>query len=202
MYYAPYMSGPGIPRSEWQKHPRFPTQALLLESHAAFRGRSKWIIDRLRDLAPRGAIDARRRARWVQRMGTDFNWWRASMGAHERYEENKLYPYLAHRYQLSFAELTAGHRGLHDQAERIVSAFAEARADDGRERSLLSLLPLTQLIQELERHRDLLASHLELEEDLVIPLLLELPAEEFRRFRDTPIDRLLGSNGVGRGTAR
>lgn len=185
------MAVPVIPRSEWTDHPRFAEHTALLESHDSFRGRSVWIIDRLRDLAPRGSSDARRRTRWVKRMRVDFRWWRASMGAHERYEERKLYPYLTHRFGLSFEPLTRDHRALYVQADRVERAFAEAHADDGRARSLLSLLPLSQLIHELETHRTLLHRHLEREEDIVIPLLLSLSRDEYDRFRQTSLEQLL-----------
>lgn len=184
---------PRIPRNEWASHPRFAEQGLLLESHATFRGRSDWIIDRLRDLAPRGEVDARRRARWLKRMRAEFSWWRSSMGAHERYEERKLYPYLCARYRLTFDDLQAGHRELHALADQIESAFVAARADDGRERSLLSLLPLSELIQTVENHRDALLRHLELEENKVIPILLAMPKAEFQHFVATPIEHLLSN---------
>lgn len=195
------MVTPDIPRSEWRKHPRFAEQALLLESHAAFRGRSAWIIERLRNLAPRGASDARRRVRWVERMRVDFSYWRRSLGAHERYEERKLYPYLHARYGLDLDPLKRGHQELDEHAGRVEQAFAAARADDGRERSLLSLLPLSELIQAVESHRDVLFGHLELEEDRVIPCLLDMPADEYRRFLETPIDKLLADARLFAATA-
>lgn len=36
---------PQIPREDWQSHPRFRTQALLLGSHANFRRVSRFLID-------------------------------------------------------------------------------------------------------------------------------------------------------------
>ena len=185
------MSAPRIPRAEWPAHPRYATQTLLLDSHEHFRRRSSWIIDHLRDLAPRGAPDSRRRRRWVDRMREDFTWWLSGMHGHERYEERKLYPYLAHRYQLSFAELVEDHSALHECEKRIEQAFTDARAETGQARSLLSMLPLAQLISELERHRATLLDHLQREEERIIPLLLELSPGEFQTYRDSPISVLL-----------
>jgi hypothetical protein len=179
-----------LPREVWEEHPRFATQALLLGSHDSFRRRSIWILERLRDLDP-VAGDPRRQRRWVTRMSTDFDWWMRGMRGHERYEETKLYRYLAHRFGGSFEHLEAGHRVLNAHRERVEEAFRRSRAakpspDDHLER----------LIGELEAHRDVLLEHLREEEDFVIPQLLELAPDEFARYSNNPIRVLLREPSV------
>jgi hypothetical protein len=176
---------PTLPREQWEAHPRFRTQTLLLRSHEAFRRRSTWIIDHLRDLDPAGD-DVRRRKRWLSRMSTDFDWWMAGMRGHERYEERKLYRYLAHRFGGTFAELEAGHRLLHVHRERVERTFQLTRPGEPDEP-----VNLVALIDELENHRQVLVEHLRSEEDYVIPMLLALTIEEFSRYYNTPIKALL-----------
>lgn len=176
---------PTLPREQWEQHPHFSSQTLLLNSHEGFRRRSQWILDHLRDLDPQDG-DERRRARWLARMSRDFDWWMNGMRGHERYEERKLYRFLAHRFGSDFDELEAGHRLLHVHRERVELGFQLARPGEPDEPDTLA-----SLIEELEHHRAVLIEHLRVEEDYVIPQLLELRPEEFRRYYRTPIDELL-----------
>lgn len=172
---------PTLLRAEWPAHPRYPAQTLLLESHSAFRKTSGWLIDRVRSLETQ-AVDARKRARWVNRVRGDFEWWMAGMRGHERYEEGKLYPYLANRFGASFAHLEAGHAVLHRYADAVSTAarehYAGARA-------------LGAVIDALREHQDILLEHLAEEEELVIPMLLALSPDEFAHFMATPAAALL-----------
>lgn len=110
------------------------------------------------------------------------------MRSHEGYEEHKLYPFLERRWNVSFKAAEAGHHELHDRYDKVIEAFTRLRisTDDaereGEEQTL---------IQALQNHDRVLRQHLELEEDLVIPLLLELSPEEFELYCNSSISTLL-----------
>lgn len=180
------MAVPDIPRDSWSEHPHYETQTLLLGSHEAFRRRSAWMIERIENLDPSDAADARRRKRWLARSSTEFDWWMAGMKGHERYEENKLYRFLVKRYDVSLEALEQGHRILDEHKGRVRAAYrqAMAAATDPAE-------AVASLLGALRAHRTVLLEHLRNEEDLVIPMLLALSPAEFRVYYDTPIERLL-----------
>lgn len=162
---------PHIPRSEWARHPRFPSQTLLLGSHRSFRRLARDVhrLSQLRrDLAERR-----------------FRAWMYGMKSHERYEEAKLYPYLRHRWGVSMQALTEGHVALDRAKVAVFDAFGAARAGSPGADALLR--------RALERHSTVLDAHLELEEDTVIPLLLELRPDEFADYSMLPIETLLAS---------
>ena len=154
-----------LPRAEWPTHPRYPSQLLLLGSHRNFRA----VNDALRLHVMRGADLELTRRRWAQFIG--------AMRSHEAYEERKLYPYLARRWGVSFAEAEAGHEALHVADDAVRAAF------HAQDRSAV--------IRALVEHGEVLAAHLELEEDAVIPLLLQLEPEEFERYTRTPASILM-----------
>ncbi len=163
-----------IGRDQWEQHPHWGSQTLLLGSHEAFRRRSLWIIERIGSLARDQPARARR---WVSRMSTDFDWWMSGMSGHERYEERKLYPVLAAHYDTSFPELLEGHEQLHHHRDLVRDAFRAAMASDAEAADQLPLL-----LHELEAHRAVLIAHLFDEENRVIPLLLELSPKDFSKF--------------------
>lgn len=175
-----------LTRDRWHEHPSYPEQALLLDSHVAFRKRSAWITESLLYVAPDTSAPGRKRLRWIKRLEREFDWWMRSMKSHERYEESKLYPYLTRRYGVSFAALIEGHKGLATHKDRVLKAFAEVAATDQDESAHFSAL-----ISGLHDHRQYLDGHLIEEEDLVIPLLLRLPASEFQRYVSTSAAELL-----------
>lgn len=166
---TPVVDGPpAVPRTAWAEHPRFPTQTLLLGSHANFRRISRVLLARAEAGRDSQAI------RWV------FRQWKAAMHSHEHYEERKLYPYLAHRWGLSFDAARAGHDALREAEEAVLEACAEPG-------------PATPALAEALRvHDAVLDRHLELEEDLVIPALLGLAPEEFERYTRSDLATLLG----------
>lgn len=157
---------PRIPRAQWAQHPRYPAQVVLLDSHEAFRRRSAYLIESVDYVAPDTGTDARKRARWLRRLRGELDAWVASMKSHERYEERTLYPFLARRWGADFAALEAGHRSLDAVAGEVARAFGAG--DHGAVRAALL------------HHRDVLLVHLADEEELVIPMLLELSPDEFR----------------------
>jgi hemerythrin-like domain-containing protein len=181
------MTVPALAREDWATHPRFPAQTLLLEAHESFRKRAVWIRERVQAIdpsgppgpsRPSGAAVLNRRQRWRLRMADDFAWWMKGMRGHERYEERKLYPFLARRYGVSFAALERAHRLLHEQEQVVTDAFgalAPGAADEpARHAALMAALCA---------YEDALRAHLATEEDLIIPMLLALEPSEFDAFR-------------------
>jgi hemerythrin-like domain-containing protein len=169
---------PLLARERWPAHPRFPQQTLLLDAHEAFRKRAVWILDRVVAIAPAGTAPLHRRQRWRLRMADDFAWWMKGMRGHERYEERRLYPFLARRYEHSFAGLEAAHRGLHERERAVIDAFAAllpGALDEGERHA--------ELLTALRAYEDALRVHLAAEEDLIIPMLLALDPSEFTAFR-------------------
>jgi len=170
-------SAPRISREQWEAHPRFRTQALLLGSHANFRRVSRYLIDKA----------AREELVGLHAL---FERWIAAMRSHEAYEEGKLYPYLEHRWGVSLDDARAGHEELHARADAVVAAFelgarpneSVARGEDEAEQPVLHAL---------RAHDRALGSHLDVEEEAVIPLLLALEPEEFVRYYDSPISLLV-----------
>ena len=145
---------PDIPREQWHQHPNFPNQVLLLGSHRNFRSISSILVQ--------GA----QAGESVPVLRSLYERWIGAMRSHEAYEERKLYPYLSQRWGVSFAPSTKGHEELHDAHDAVIEAF-----DSG-----------IGVIDALQRHDRVLREHLEIEEDQVIPLLLELTAEEFTSY--------------------
>lgn len=144
-----------IKREDWVDHENYPGQVLLLGSHQNFRRISRFLVDRARKVGYEADIESLYRR------------WKSAMRGHEYYEENKLYPYLARRWGVSFDDAQAGHEALRARDREVLEAFIDASS--------------AALVDALQRHDDVLIEHLRYEEDLVIPLLLELPCEEFRR---------------------
>jgi hypothetical protein len=149
---------PLIPRAEWSQHPNFPTQALLLGSHANFRAISEHLMQSARQRAPIAPISSLYRR------------WKAAIEGHEAYEERKLYPYLERRWGVSFADAVAGHELLHARDREVRDAL---RTGVG-------------VAETLAAHHTVLVEHLDLEETLVIPLLLELSPAEFALYSLSP----------------
>jgi hypothetical protein len=169
---------PLLARERWPAHPRFPQQTLLLDSHEAFRKRAVWILDRVVAIEPAGVAALHRRQRWRLRMADDFAWWMKGMRGHERYEERRLYPFLARRYGCSFTGLEAAHRDLHERERAVIDAFAAlvpGALDEGERHA--------ELVTALRAYEGALRVHLAAEEDLIIPMLLALDPSEFTAFR-------------------
>lgn len=146
---------PQLPRAQWESHPNFPRQTLLLGSHINFRRISRYIIDHVS-------------ASTVSELRRLYRRWMMAMRGHEAYEERKLYPFLAERFGVDFGALTEGHEALHEHHDAVFHALSSG--DDAA------------IGAALEAHDAVLVDHLALEEDQVIPLLLSLSREEFLRF--------------------
>lgn len=160
-----------LSRERWESHPSYPSQTLLLGSHDHFLAINDDLIDQARRLPDPDRLRAR------------YRYWILAMRSHERYEELKLYPYLEHRFGECFERSLQGHQALHEKHASVLSAFAQVAADPKRNRE--------SLLRALEEHRATLYEHLQIEEAAVIPRLLEMSREEFRRYYALPLDRLL-----------
>ncbi len=165
---------PAIPRAEWAQHPHYPSQVLLLGSHANFCAVSAHLIA---DAEGVGSPDVMERL---------YRRWIAAMRSHERYEEHKLYPYLSRRWGASFDAAKAGHEALHVRHAVVIGAFDTLRDAEGDRDEARG-----NLVTALCEHDEVLRDHLRLEEDLVIPLLLALGPDEFRRYSYSSIGSLL-----------
>jgi hypothetical protein len=161
-----------LPRDQWSSHPRFPSQALLLGSHASFRHVSESLVEEAAAGGFVGPIDRLYR-RWI-----------SAMRSHEAYEEGKLYPFLERRWRVSLASAERGHRALHRAHDVVIAALDEA-SQAGAWRAGETLC------EALRHHDDVLRAHLDVEEELVIPWLLELTPAEFAEYCDEPIHLLL-----------
>ncbi len=180
------MAVPELPRDQWVSHPRYPSQALLLGSHEGFRNMSAWVIKAVSQLDPDDPSSIRKRQRWLTRYRDDFAWWMTGMKAHERYEERRLYPYLARRYDVMFAHLQRGHRVLDDHQRAVRAAFADVVP--GAEREVAAMAALRAALTD---HQRTLLEHLREEEDLILPMLLELDPDEFSALTTEPLETLL-----------
>jgi hemerythrin superfamily protein len=150
-----------IQRSEWRTHAHYPRQTLLLRSHDGFRSTSQALME----ACLRGVQAARIRAY--------FGAWKGAMHSHEGYEEHKLYPFLEARWGVSMDLARQGHEALSSCEDAVFSA------EEGS------------LLEALREHDRVLGDHLELEEDLVIPALLQLEPEEFDALTRFDIGTLL-----------
>ncbi len=153
-----------IPRSEWQSHLNFPQQVLLLGSHESFRQVSLELVKRTT------SVDSLRASELL------YLRWISAMRSHESYEEGKLYPFLEMRWGVSMNPAADGHEELHRADERVRDALAVGDVDA--------------VVAALEAHDRVLNVHLNLEEELVIPLLLELTPAEFREYYTLSIHAL------------
>ncbi len=145
-----------IKREHWESHKNYPKQVLLLGSHENFRRISGVLVERAQEFGYGAGIESLYRR------------WKSAMGGHEYYEERKLYPYLAKRWGVSFDDAEAGHEALRVRDRDVQAAFLDPSSP-------------TALVDALVGHHDVLIEHLRYEEDLVIPLLLQLSEDEFRR---------------------
>ena len=105
-----------------------------------------------------------------------FRRWMAAMGNHEAYEERKLYPFLEARWGVSMKPLQEGHEALAVRKAAVFDAFLGVLEREGGEAEQ------GRLRRALRAFGDTLRTHLDLEEETVIPLLLELSPKEFATY--------------------
>lgn len=152
-----------LPRERWAEHPRFPSQVLLLGSHQNFRRISKALVS-----GEPASLEARQRL---------FRQWQSAMRSHEHYEEEKLYPFLRHRFGVITSGLEHGHAALHE-IERELGAAYDERDESSWARTMA-------------RYDVVLHEHLRDEEDIVIPCLLALEPREFSAYYHGSLATLL-----------
>jgi hypothetical protein len=170
---------PRFDREAWVKHPNFPHHLLLLGSHKNFRNISKTLVTRA------GLLEGEPTPLWRHDTGYLFRWWQSGMMSHEHYEERKLYPYLSQRFCVSLGVLVGDHGEIDELRTVVTKALLEG--DTTAIRSALTSFDGT------------LVRHLADEEDLVIPMLLDLEPEEFR---DYSLGRLRQSHSSACQTCR
>lgn len=168
----PSPRAPLLKRAEWPSHPRFPAQALLLGSHASFREVSEVLVE---EAAGGGFVGP------IERL---YRRWISAMRSHEAYEEGKLYPFLERRWHASLAPAEQGHRALHAAHDAVLAAIEAAGERDEPHAD-------ETLHAALRAHDAVLRAHLDVEEELVIPMLLELSPDEFAEYYAEPIHVLL-----------
>jgi len=99
------------------------------------------------------------------------------MKSHEGYEEGKLYPYLHARFGVRMQVLVEQHEDLGVAEERVRAAYRNGNS--------------LEAAHAFKKHDEILVPHLALEEQMVIPLLLDMSAEEFDRYSQSSIASLL-----------
>lgn len=149
---------------------------LLVGSHDNFLAINDYLSEQASRVADPGRLEAR------------YRYWIGAMRSHERYEEVKLYPYLAHRFGVSFDDALSGHEELHERHDAVLAAFVAVSPH-------VSDASRAALVRALRAHRDTLYAHLQTEEAAVIPRLLDLSRVEFERYYALPIDVLLQATG-------
>ncbi len=120
----------------------------------------------------------KRRARLLGKLSALFGDWMSAMRSHERYEERRLYPLLVEHFGVDLGHLEEHHRSLHGVADAVLAAALAARLG-ALEPGATPGWPA--LEDALRSHERALEAHLIAEENVVIPLLLELPATVFAR---------------------
>ena len=148
---------PDIPRENWPQHECYPQRSGLLRSHDSFREISDYLVGK-----SRGAD-----ALSIGNLIFLFLRWKQAMKNHEAYEERKLYPYLAEKFGVSFADMERQHEQLGELERRVIAAWGEGDCEA--------------TATSLAEHDRILKDHLLAEEDRVIPLILSLTADEYER---------------------
>ena len=165
-------------RSAWLEHPNYQTQALLLESHDSFVAMAASLEERCRRIGGGEGLTERQVKRFAGRLADQFRNWQWAMACHERYEENKLYPFLEERFGVDCAVLADEHEALHQRADACIrtleKAAAACQAGEG--------FPELQVLSVLRDYRLALCAHLDREEQLVIPLLLSMSPADFSSY--------------------
>jgi hemerythrin-like domain-containing protein len=171
-----------VPREQWERHPRYPRQTLLIHSHEGFRKASRWVLERVRegdDLVTAAAV---------------YGSWLRGMRNHEHYEEHKLYPFLSERWGISMTTLCRDHERLHQLDAEVRDGFQHAIVPRGRDAEACRVV----LEEAVVAFDAALHRHLDDEENIVIPLLLALEPEEFNRYRHNPVGVLMAELREGR----
>jgi hypothetical protein len=194
------------PRADWEQHPSWATfmsaggfNGWPLTAHRAFRRRSQEVIElvlHIQLLLPR--LAGKHPPTMRLRMGTAAEHWKqwmsAMQGGHARFEERRLFKYIQARWGVDIGHLPQEHRELERCELAVAGAMAAAaelstpeKMGDGGAEDLPGVAAMDYSIRALLKALlDLDACtirHLGEEEELVIPLLLDMcsrPSETLR----------------------
>jgi len=148
----------------------------LLESHDGFIAAVDQFLERISQVETGLQLNARQVQRFAGRLAKEFRELQWGMGCHERYEESKLYPFLAQRFGAVCEPLAEQHESLHALGAECETLLAAAAAELATG-SPLDLVAAKNLVDD---YRQLLTNHLRQEEEIVIPLLLSMSPREFQ----------------------
>ena len=116
------------------------------------------------------------------------------MSGHEHHEETKLYPFLCLKFGVNLDFLEEEHEQLHVESEKILDLTTEImslQALKEPDRLAVELARLkNRLIDQCFEYDRLLRVHLFEEENLVVPMLLEVTAKELEMYHSYDISEL------------
>ena len=155
------------PREGWETHPEFgPLTRFWLDRHLGFRA----LLDRLRAdaaVALDGGMDGRDHARRLARLGGGFL---QGLHGHHAIEDEHYFPRLvalAPGLERGFGILDADHHRLHAELDLFERDATAVLRGGGRD----ALGPFADGLERMDRF---LRRHLEDEEDLVVPVILDV----------------------------
>ena len=114
------------------------------------------------------------------------------MRSHENYEETKLYPFLVRRFGVSLKYLSSEHDEMHTKSNLVVKYMNEYIALETTSAAFEIVVEKgARLLDAMNNYDKLLKVHLMEEEDIVIPLLMEMDVVEFDEFVDNSLSYLI-----------
>jgi hypothetical protein len=149
---------PVILREDWEVHDNYPAQTGILRSHDNFREISAYLVDQSK------TANVLEMGRLIQ----IFARWKQMMRGHEGYEENRLYPYLVAKHEVSVERLESQHEDLGVVEKKVINAWTAGDTDG--------------LHAAFAEHDEVLRAHLIEEEDIIIPALLSFSPDEYSTF--------------------
>ncbi|WP_269929569.1 hemerythrin domain-containing protein [Aminobacter sp. HY435] len=160
------------PREDWQAHQNVHGMASMwLQRHAMFRELGAMLSDGIGNYRE-GRLDARSFANWF---APRLNYFLGNLDGHHNVEDHHYFPVFAkveQRLKRGFEILDADHHLIHDALERnaeTANAFLKALAEsEDRQRFAADAYA-----DENARLVAMLSRHLDDEEDLIIPLILD-----------------------------
>ncbi|KAJ3237366.1 hypothetical protein HDU81_009588 [Chytriomyces hyalinus] len=166
--------------------------ASWIRSHDAFRNHSKTVLKGIRNLNHATFQTASGASPKVLR--DQFLKWHNNMGNHERYEESKLYPFLARRWSIDTLYLTKEHGEMHQKRDRVLALFSKYLnfenniSQHGKPTVTAAAKELELAMEDYDTY---VCIHLQEEEEFVVPMVLELEPEEYVEFGELGLTELL-----------
>ncbi|KAI8619372.1 hypothetical protein BC830DRAFT_1104640 [Chytriomyces sp. MP71] len=162
-----------------------------MRSHDTFRRHAKGILDGIRTLDQTTFLTALGKSPKVLR--EQFEKWHNNMGSHERYEESRLYPFAARRWDVDTRYLTSEHGTMHSQRDLVLGLFAQllnfegTPAQYGTPALACAVAKLEATMADYELY---VCVHLAEEEEFIVPMFLELTVEEYKDYEDLGLTEL------------